>query len=87
MSIFTSAFGWLFKLMGGGPGKYIPRRQRPSKSNRKPAKWLYTGVGMCLAWTRSEARAKFKKHLGLSRLPPGRTPQRISSADIKEKRR
>ena len=33
------------------------------KSKRRMPMWIYPGVGMMLAWTRSEARAVVKKHL------------------------
>lgn len=87
----SNPFGWLFALMRGEspftPSRGSKRRPpRPSKGKRKPHKWLYPGVGMMLAWTRSEARAIVKKHLGVKRLPPGRTCQKIGEAEPKIKR-
>lgn len=57
------------------PRMLMPAAPDASRSVKMPKKqripaWQYAGM-LCLARTKSEARAKFKRDLGLKRLPVG----------------
>ncbi len=74
-------FGRLLRLMFPAAPSLTPQQRRArqltaSTGNAPGRCWKLEGhEGEVVARTRSEARAAFKRTLGLSRLPAGTTPQ------------